>query len=130
MSIFLHPVTTLTPLFNVPEWIITYCPPLMITFYHELRKYVKRTLHSYYFYDIIQTMRVDRTKVLDRTKLIERMNRAGIESFTELADRIGMSRISVSQWVNGHSQPGYESLCRLAREFGLKTVEPLLKEIG
>jgi len=68
--------------------------------------------------------------ILDIKGLRKRMWKAGITTDKELADRIGMSRIVVSRWMNGHTQPGVESLQRLAEEFELANIESLLVRKG
>jgi transcriptional regulator with XRE-family HTH domain len=65
---------------------------------------------------------------LDVDGLRRRMHDAGIHTATELAERLGMSRVSVSQWLNGQSQPGLESLRRIAVLFHVRNIESLLIE--
>ena len=47
---------------------------------------------------------------------------------TELAEKAGVSRISVSAWESGVTEPCFESIQRLAQVFGLSRIESLLKE--
>jgi transcriptional regulator with XRE-family HTH domain len=49
---------------------------------------------------------------------------------TQFAERTGVSRQVASLWYAGTCEPGVESLQRIARAFGLKTIEPLLSEVS
>jgi DNA-binding transcriptional regulator YiaG len=65
---------------------------------------------------------------LDINGLRQRMRDAGIHTVTEFAERLGMSRVTVSQWLNGQSQPGLEGLRRIAGLFHVRNIESLLIE--
>jgi transcriptional regulator with XRE-family HTH domain len=67
---------------------------------------------------------------LDIDGLQRRMRDAGIRNATELAERLDVSRVSVSQWLNGRAQPGLESLRRIAALFRVRNVESLFGDAG
>lgn len=65
--------------------------------------------------------RISAPPILDELRLDELMQKAGIKSFQELADRMGIERASLSRSLNG--SPTYAMLYNMAEALGVKVQE-------